>query len=151
MWYIPSTMNRADLQKLAELRIQEAKLLLDNRFHEGAYYLAGYAIECALKACIAKKTKAHDFPDLKLAKDSYEHNLSSLLKTAGLEALLMAELRINRKLANNWKTVSGWSVEARYEPFGPGDILDLTNHAADLYSAIMDSEDGLLPWLKKHW
>jgi HEPN domain-containing protein len=49
-------MNRADLQQLAELRITEAKVLLDNGFYAGAYYLAGYAVECALKACIAKLT-----------------------------------------------------------------------------------------------
>lgn len=56
-------MNRADLQNLAELRINEAKLLLDRGFYQGAYYVAGYAIECALKACIAKKTQQFDFPE----------------------------------------------------------------------------------------
>ncbi len=30
---------------------------------EGTYYLAGYAVECALKACIAKQIIAEDFPD----------------------------------------------------------------------------------------
>jgi HEPN domain-containing protein len=40
-------MNRADFQKLAELRIREAKVLLDSKHYEGAYYLAGYAVECA--------------------------------------------------------------------------------------------------------
>jgi hypothetical protein len=33
------------------------------RFPEGAYYLAEYAIECAFKACIAKRTQQHDFPE----------------------------------------------------------------------------------------
>jgi HEPN domain-containing protein len=50
-------MNRTDLQQLAELRIKEARILLDGDSYSGAYYLAGYAIECALKACIAKRTK----------------------------------------------------------------------------------------------
>jgi len=30
---------------------------------DGAYYLAGYAVECALKACIAKGTQRFEFPD----------------------------------------------------------------------------------------
>ena len=56
-------MNRTDFQKLAEERIAEAKILLDAGKWSGAYYLAGYAVECALKACIAKMTKSEDFPD----------------------------------------------------------------------------------------
>ncbi len=56
-------MNRSDLQKLAVIRIKEAKLLLDNDAYEGSYYLAGYAVECALKACFAKQTKQYEFPD----------------------------------------------------------------------------------------
>jgi HEPN domain-containing protein len=59
-------MNRADFQKLTQLRLAEAKVLLDSNRYEGAYYLMGYAVECALKSCIAKQTKEYDFP----AKDS---------------------------------------------------------------------------------
>jgi len=55
-------MNRSDFQKLTEIRMKEAKVLLSNACFEGAYYLAGYAVECAIKACIAKKTQIHDFP-----------------------------------------------------------------------------------------
>ena len=62
-------MNRYDLQKLSRLRVREAKVLLDNKCYEGAYYLLGYAVECALKACIARQTKAFDFPDRKLIND----------------------------------------------------------------------------------
>jgi len=32
-------------------------------FFDGAYYLAGYAVECAIKACIAKGTRRYEFPD----------------------------------------------------------------------------------------
>ena len=47
-------MNRTDLQQPALTRLAEAKALLAAGFPAGAYYLAGYAVECALKACIAK-------------------------------------------------------------------------------------------------
>lgn len=141
-------MNRADLQQLAELRIREAKCLLDNKLFNGAYYLAGYSIECALKACIAKKTREHDFPDLELVRDSYKHDLQSLLRTAGLEPMLEDDARKNAKLAHNWNTVIKWSVDVRYEI---GGLLGLIRYANDLYSAIMDAGDGVLPWLKKHW
>ena len=55
-------MTRKDFQLLAELRANEAAILAHNGNEQGAYYLAGMAIECALKACIAKKTKRHAFP-----------------------------------------------------------------------------------------
>jgi hypothetical protein len=49
-------MNRAEFQKLSDLRLHESKALLTAGLPQGAYYLAGYAVECALKACIAKRT-----------------------------------------------------------------------------------------------
>jgi len=59
-------MNRADLQRLTRLRLAEAKVLFDNRRYEGAYYLLGYAIECAFKAYLAKQTKRYDFSERSL-------------------------------------------------------------------------------------
>lgn len=55
-------LNRYDLQRLADLRAAEARLLLDNGYWSGAYYLAGYAVECGLKACIARRVREFDFP-----------------------------------------------------------------------------------------
>lgn len=55
-------MNRRDLKDLAAIRVREASLLLKNKQYSGAYYLAGYAVECALKACISKETRRYDFP-----------------------------------------------------------------------------------------
>jgi HEPN domain-containing protein len=43
-------LNRRDFQELALVRLNEAKVLLDAGHFDGAYYLAGYAVECALKA-----------------------------------------------------------------------------------------------------
>jgi HEPN domain-containing protein len=56
-------MNRYDFQKLARIRLEEAKVLLRHGKYEGCYYLCGYAVEFALKACIAKMTERYDFPD----------------------------------------------------------------------------------------
>lgn len=52
-------MNRKDLKLVAEVRLREAEALLNKRYYDGAYYLTGYAVECALKSCIAKKTKRY--------------------------------------------------------------------------------------------
>ena len=63
-------MTRSDLQLLSRMRQREARVLLVNNHFAGAYYLTGYAVECALKAAVAKQVHRHDFPDKKLATDA---------------------------------------------------------------------------------
>ena len=55
--------NREALQLISRQRKREAAALLRAKLFPGAYYLAGYAVECALKACVAKQTNKHDFPN----------------------------------------------------------------------------------------
>jgi HEPN domain-containing protein len=138
-------MNRDDLQRIARLRVKEARVLLENGYFSGAYYLLGYAVECALKACIAKQIKRYDFPDRKLINDSYSHELEKLLSVSGLKAELQKEIRNNPKLEVNWAIVKDWSVESRYST----DISETT--ARDFYSAVTTRKNGVLSWLKKWW
>ena len=58
-----SAANETDLRALSGLRRREALALLRGDFPAGAYYLIGYAVECALKGCIARSTLKHDFPE----------------------------------------------------------------------------------------
>jgi hypothetical protein len=98
--WLKLTMNRQQLQKLSELRLREARALFAAGLPDGAYYLAGYAVECALKACIAKRTREHDFPDKKLTNESYTHSLVDLMRTAQLAPALKAAMQSNSKLAD---------------------------------------------------
>ena len=79
-------MNRTELQRLANERISDAKVLLAARHWSGAYYVAGYAVECALKACIAKLMKSEEFPDKRFAEKCWTHKLTQLLELGGLKA-----------------------------------------------------------------
>jgi HEPN domain-containing protein len=63
-------MNRNDLRRLARIRLKEARALLEAKCLDGAYYLCGYAVECALKAGIAEVTRRSEFPDLDRVKAS---------------------------------------------------------------------------------
>ena len=137
-------LTRKDFQRLAELRAKEAGVLSKGRAQQGAYYLAGYAVECALKACIAKKTRRHEFPpDRPYVNRIYTHNLNLLLKEAGLEGQLEREMRTNPALAANWNTVRVWDPSVcRYQASGL--------NGRDLYGAIAGT-DGVLPWIKKLW
>jgi HEPN domain-containing protein len=80
-------MNRTDLQNLATERLEDAQTLLMNKRYGGAYYLVGYAVECGLKACIAKLTKAEEFYDKNLARKIFQHNLAELANYARLSRL----------------------------------------------------------------
>ncbi len=48
---------------LAAAKCEDATLLLAHARFSSAYYLAGYALELALKACIAKQFAAEVIPD----------------------------------------------------------------------------------------
>lgn len=136
-------MNKNELELLASIRIKEAEILLVANCYQGAYYLAGYALECTLKACIAKKVSAFDFPNKQLANDSYTHDLAKLIATAGLKQELSKQESQDNNFKLNWAVVNKWSEESRYEH----DIAK--QDALDLFNAITEDESGVLPWLKK--
>jgi HEPN domain-containing protein len=138
-------MNRTDFQQLAEVRIEEAAALLAAQKWDGAFYLAGYAVECALKACIAKQTNQFDFPpQRKDWEDCYTHDLERLLRRAELELHQKAEAAANVDFRDNWLTVKKWSEASRY-------IRTTKDDAEMLYNAISNPMHGVLLWLKKYW
>ncbi|SJM94787.1 DNA-binding protein [Crenothrix polyspora] len=137
-------MNKNELEHLAAIRIKEAEILLATDCYQGAYYLAGYALECTLKACIAKHVKEFDFPNKQLANDSYTHNLNKLLITAGLKQKLTEQENLSSDVKLNWAVVNRWSEESRYE------CTIGEQEAYDLFNAITDNESGILPWLKNY-
>ena len=143
-------MNRIDFQRLAELRLKEAKALFAAGFPEGAYYLAGYAIESGLKACIAKRTQQYDFPDKKLVNDSHTHDLGKLLELAGLSDLLKNEVARNVELKLDWETVRDWSEQSRYELF-EGDPVNGLVEAGLLIDAVESEKGGVLRWIRQSW
>jgi HEPN domain-containing protein len=137
-------MNRIDFQEIADLRLRESKTLLAGGFPEGAYYLAGYAVECALKSCIAKKTREHDFPEKKLVNDSHTHDLAKLLQLAELKIDLEMAMQGNPAMQSSWDAIQNWSETSRYERRN-------AQEAADLLQAVEDQTGGLLPWIMLRW
>lgn len=63
-------MDRGEFQQLSKVRLQEARALLKMGLSDGAYYLAGYAVEFALKACIAKGRGATSFRTKRKQKEA---------------------------------------------------------------------------------
>jgi HEPN domain-containing protein len=136
-------MNRNDLQRLAHVRIREAKVLLGAKHPSGAYYLAGYSVECALKACIARKTRRFDFPEKARVLQSYSHSLRELLRVAELDGVMVTDSGSIPALGQNWKAAQEWDEASRYEEW--------TQAEAKAMLTAISGENGVLPWLARHW
>lgn len=138
-------MNRRDLQVLASLRLREARTLARARQFSGAYYLAGYAVECGLKACIAKSVRRHDFyPNKRTVEKAYTHNLNELAALANLDQARGLMAQSDPVFARNWDLTVRWSESSRYSLWDEQACREIMN-------AIMERDHGVMPWLKKHW
>ena len=133
-------MDRRDLQALAKIRLREAKALLSLGLNDGAYYLAGYAVECALKACIAKQTRRHEFPDKVRVVASHTHDLRTLVKLAKLEDARLERVRTDNQFRYNWGIVEQWSEQSRYRRSEEASA-----------QALLRAANGIVGWIRLHW
>ena len=139
---------KVELRKLAQTRLEEAKVLFHNGLYDGAFYLAGYVIELALKARICKLLDRQDYPENEKFAQAYKtHSLDDLLKLAGLKERFDQDKLANRQLLNNWSLVTSWKETFRYNPVGSKSRQDIL----DLISAIEDSRFGIFTWIKRRW
>jgi hypothetical protein len=140
-------VNRVQWQQLATRWLADAKTLLDDHRWSAAYYLAGYAVECGLKACVLARVAATPeviFDDRKFSEKCFTHNVLELVKHAGLESVRIADAAANPALGRNWLVVKDWNEQARYQTF--------SHHKAKRrYSAIADNSNGVMRWIQAHW
>jgi HEPN domain-containing protein len=137
-------VNRRDLQALARVRLAEARVLLSADLPDGAYYLAGYAVECALKACIARGTQRYDFPEKQSVAASHTHNLKELINVANLEVARREQARSDPVFSDNWDFVKQWSEQSRYRRHS-------RDTAEALFEAVGSGKHGVIAWIKRHW
>lgn len=119
------------LRELVDQKLKDADVLIANRRYASAIYIAGYAIELALKLKVCKIFKfVQGFPENKAEfifyqnsvksqsllagtitqiKDIRNHDLNKLLFYSGVEY----QLRLN--FLNEWNLVVGWDPEMRYK------------------------------------
>jgi len=138
-------MNRADFKQLAQCRLEEAEVLLRNRKFSGAYYLAGYSIECALKARLAKQTKRYDFPPEPTSVGQiYSHDLKQLLSKANLLEVFDREKARDPQFGVNWTIIKDWTAKSRYE-------LQSQRKARAIVKAVSDPQHGVLRCIRRFW
>ena len=143
-------MNQAELRLMAEERILDAAALINGSRWAYAYYVAGYAVECALKSCVLARMihTGGVFQDKKFAEWCWTHDFGELVKLAGmtqeLNARLAASAAAGGAFVANWGTVTQWNEMSRYE-------LKAEAGARALYGAIIDDPDGVLRWIRNYW
>lgn len=137
-------LTRSDLQQLSALRLAEAQALLAAGLWDGAYYLAGYVVEYALKACVAKQTVAEEFPDKERAYKAFTHRIEDLVKLAGLRADRDKRSAADPEFQLNFAAAEEWDENARYERWDEA-------QARALVTAITDPTHGVLPWITAWW
>ena len=138
-------MDRHQLQQLAELRLADAEALLASGRWAAAYYLLGYCVECALKACVAKQFRSDVVPDRKLVNSFYTHRLDELLTISGTKSEFEMRAQSDPNFEENWSTIGQWNEAARYDP------LITEALAREMREAVTNTTSGILPWLKTQW
>lgn len=139
-------MNRTELRQLANDRIEDARILLANARWTAAYYLVGYAVETALKACILKFVEETGviFTDKRFAEKCWTHRIGDLVTQANLEPLRGRDIGANPVLGGFWGVVELWSEISRYEQKTEAD-------ARNLFEAVTNEPDGVFRWIQQHW
>ena len=133
-----------DLEGLAQIRLDDSITLFQAKRYSAAYYLAGYAVELALKACISKLMQPNTIPDKAFINAIFTHKLDSLLSTTGLLPQFNIDIKSDHQFAANWIIVNNWNEESRYQ------IWDQIS-AGNLLQAITEPNHGVFQWVKKHW
>ncbi|HTU91733.1 MAG TPA: HEPN domain-containing protein [Gemmataceae bacterium] len=142
-------MDRKTLQRIAKARLKDAKALLGRKRWSGAYYLCGYAIECALKSCLLRYLGESGaiFSEpgyLKKLADCWTHDLVKLVNLAGLDAEFGIARGANAALENFWNVTKDWKETSRYEEKSEAE-------AKTLYEAVNNNPDGVFRWIQNHW
>jgi HEPN domain-containing protein len=139
-------LNRAHLQQLSSDRIEDAKTLLAASRWSAAYYLSGYAVECALKSCILRRIENTGiiFELKKFAEECWTHDIEALTKKADLDNSRGLEIATNAQFGIYWQRVKDWNEASRYR-------ISTQTTAEELFESVNDPTSGVLPWLKKFW
>ena len=128
-----------DFQRAGMQRLAAAEFLLNGGLNLDAMYLAGYTVECTLKALILASTPAANLPDVlrRITSGSTMHRTEILLgelRNTGVALPVRLAKRLRR---------SSWSTDLRYET-GRTDTGE-TRAFLKTAKAVYDWVEGQLP------
>ena len=138
--------NPTIIRQIAQQRIEEAECLFANGHFDGAYYLAGYALELTLKAKICDCLRVPNFYKQhitgELSKAFKTHKIDNLLLFTGLHETLNTEKQTNPVLLTTWSVVTCWNENSRYNNINTCD----NSKSEDFISAIK----YIITWINTH-
>jgi len=136
------------LQNLSAVRLREAEVLFDAGLYDGAFYLCGYVVELALKACVCKHLGVSEYPENEpnLKPFFRTHDFRSLELIAGLRSNIAAKRAASFQFDANWALATSWRSEDRY-------LLNSKSEseAHDMLEALRNVQEGVLTWLSQQW
>lgn len=124
--------HRDQWRKLSEIRIADAEVLLASERYDAAYYLAGYAVECALKARIVRVLEGY-FPP---KKNLYTHKLVELLEAADRKEEFEKIAANDENFRRKWELVGRWTEESRYETYDSKSTSDMLDAVREIVQCI---------------
>jgi hypothetical protein len=140
-------VKRTDWQRLADERERDALVLLAAGQWSGAYYLAGYAVECGLKSCVPVRLVGMPeliFLEKRFSEKCWTHDIEELVVLADLTTVRSAAQAANADLGKKWDKMRDWSEQDRYR-------LKTAAAAREFVSAVTDTTNGVLPWIRTRW
>lgn len=137
-------LKKADLEQLAQVRLDDAMLLFRHDRSSSAYYLAGYAVELALKAVAATLFHSNAIPSKGIVNAIHTHRLEDLLTSVGLKQAHREEVARRPEFGAAWTVAARWTSESRYAAWDP-------NATESLIEAISNQDHGVFRWVKLHW
>jgi HEPN domain-containing protein len=112
---LPQDIDARRYYRVSVQRLEEAELILSRLgLAHAAVYLAGYSVECILKALVLVRTPLRNrHATLKALKEDkrFGHNLAGLRDGAVARGALPP-----REIARQLAYVSTWSEQMRYDP-----------------------------------
>ena len=132
-------------------------MLAANGQPEGAFYLAGYAVELTLKARIAERLElpwlfdeagtppADKFNGLSELRSLLKtHKLLLLLAVAGLKPAYDRQKTLVKEFSKYKLLLKKWSEAVRYQPPGTVSLRD-----AGSFLEFLTDSNGFLSWIEK--
>jgi HEPN domain-containing protein len=117
---------------LAKMRLLDAEVLLKGKRYEGAVYLAGYAVECALKWAVTEREET-----IYLDGALETHDLDILLKASGLDHYMSEDSKIRPLFS---ALSDGWGPQGRYsgQRIAAKEASLLYNQARQVYTWVIE-------------
>lgn len=144
------------IRSLTALWLEEAQILAQHGKPDGAFYLAGYSVELALKAKVAERlglpglfdeqNTVQQFAGLnELRRLAKTHNLTLLFVLSGLKPAFDQRRAIDVRFASFAVWVNDWNEGLRYR--SPGAVTTTEIRA---FITFIADQRGLLQWIETH-